>query len=245
MNGEYHAWRSPSLGQTFELKSYGFYGRPLVVFPSSQGRFYQFEDFGMLEACRPWLESGRVRIFAVDGIDSQSWWNAHAHPADKARRHEDYDACIVGEIVPFVRDRCGGGGIPIMAAGCSFGAYHAANFLFRHPDIFDASICMSGVYSVREFVGDYHDDRVYYNDPLEYLPNLTDPWYLDRYRRSRIVICAGQGAWEDRFLASSRELSRVLCAKEVDHWLDVWGHDVNHDWPWWRKQIGYFLDHLV
>lgn len=245
MNGEYHAWHSPHLGQKFELKVYGWQGRPLLVFPSSQGRFFQYEDFGMVEACRAFLDSGRVKIFAVDSVDSQSWWNNQAHPAEKARRHQDYDACIVHEVVPFIYEHCRVGPLPIMTTGCSFGAYHAANFLFRHPDLLNACICLSGVYTVREFVGDYRDDNIYFNDPLHYLQHLSDAWYLDRLRRARVILSVGQGAWEDRFLAESRALSDVLFSKGIDHWLDLWGEDVSHDWPWWRKQIAYFLERVL
>jgi esterase/lipase superfamily enzyme len=89
------------------------------------------------------------------------------------------------------------------------------------------------------------DDNVYFNSPIHYLPNLNDPWYLDQYRASEIIICCGQGAWEDDMLADSREIKQVLDAKAVPNWVDIWGYDVNHDWPWWKKMLPYYLDHLA
>jgi esterase/lipase superfamily enzyme len=124
------------------------------------------------------------------------------------------------------------------------GAYHAANFFFRHPDIFDTVIAISGLYRLNIFIGDYMDDNVYFNTPLAYLPNLNDPWYLDQYRQSHIIICAGQGAWEDEMLADTLALKRILERKDIPHWIDIWGHDVNHDWTWWHKMLPYFLDKL-
>ena len=241
---EHHAWHSPSLGRPMELKTYGWQGRPVLVFPSSEGRFFQYEDSGMVEVCQPFLEAGRIKLFTVDSVDSESWYSRQAHPADKARRHQQYDAYITREVVPFIHDHCRIGPIPVITTGCSFGAYHAANSLLRHPDLFDTAICLSGIYGLHEFVGDYSDDNVYLNDPLRYLHHLHDPQYLDLYRRSRIILCVGQGAWEDRCLAQTRELSSVLNQRGVGHWLDIWGHDVNHDWPFRRKMMRYHLGQI-
>ena len=95
------------------------------------------------------------------------------------------------------------------------------------------------------FIGDYMDELVYFNTPLAYLRNLDDEWYLEKYRRSKIIICSGQGAWEDEMQSDARELANILEAKNVPAWVDLWGHDVNHDWPWWHKQLPYFLSKLL
>lgn len=242
MNVEYHKWWSPSLNQDMELKVYGHDGKAVVVFPTSGGRFYQYEDFGMVEACRPFVEAGKIKLFTVDSVDHQSWFNQGAHPADRARRHNDFDRYIVKEVVPFIRDH--GSITPkFLATGCSLGGYHSANFVFRHPDVFDGLIALSGLFSLHFSVGDYMDDNVYFNSPLAYLPNLQDAWYLDQYRESDIIICSGQGAWEDG-QGDAHAIKRILDEKQVPCWVDFWGHDVNHDWPWWRKQMPYYLGHL-
>jgi esterase/lipase superfamily enzyme len=225
-----------------ELKIYGHGGRPVVVFPAQGGRFYDYEDFGMIDACAPSIEAGRSQFFTLDSLDSQSWCNWHAHPADRARRHNDYDRYVVEEVGAFLHSRGHAG--RFLATGCSMGAYHAGNFLFRHPDVFDGAISLSGLFRLRHFIGDYMDDNVYLNTPLAYLPNLTDDWYLDLYRRSDIIICAGRGAWDEEMLADALAMKDVLVAKEVPCWIDIWGHDVNHDWPWWRRQMPYYLHHL-
>jgi len=242
MNVEYHKWWSPSLNQDMELKVYGHHGKAVVVFPTSGGRFYQYEDFGMVEACRPFVDEGKIKLFTVDSVDHQSWFNQGAHPADRARRHNDFDRYIVEEVAPFIRDH-GSTSPKFLATGCSLGGYHSANFFFRHPDIFDSLIALSGLYSLHFSVGDYMDDSVYFNSPLAYLPDLGDPWYLDQYRESAIIICSGQGAWEDG-QGDAHAIKRILDEKQVPCWVDFWGHDVNHDWPWWRKQMPYYLGRL-
>ena len=245
MNIEYHKWWSPNLGHDMELNVYGHYGKPMLVFPAQGGRFYEFEDFGMIEACRWFIESGKIKVFTVDSVDNQSWANWGAHPAERARRHEDYDRYIVQEVAPFIRGHCGESDQKILTTGCSMGGYHAGNFFFRHPDVFDGMICLSGLFQLHMFVGDYSDDNVYFNSPLYFLPNLDDAWYLDQYCRSHIIVCVGQGAWEEPMLADARTLQRILEAKSVPAWIDFWGHDVNHDWPWWRQQLPYFLGHIT
>lgn len=239
----YHKFWSRNLNQDMELKTYGNKGKPVLVFPSSGGRFYEYEDFGMVEACRPFIEAGSIQLFTVDSVDKQSWYNYDAHPADRARRHNDYDRYIVEEAVPFIQ-RSTGSSERLLATGCSLGAYHSANFFFRHPDVFDTLVALSGLYSLKFSVGEYMDDNVYFNSPLAYLPNLTDPWYLDRFRENRLVVCAGQGPWEEDVLVDTYALKEVLERKGVPCWVDIWGHDVAHDWPWWKKQMPYFLSSL-
>ena len=233
MYTEYHKWWSPNLGQDMELKIYGHSGRPILVFPAQGGRFYEYEDFGMVAACWGSIDAGKVQLFTVDSIDYQSWVNWGAHPADRGRRHEDYDRYIVQEVMPLIRGH-GHEGAKVLTTGCSLGAYHAANFFFRHPDCFDGCIALSGIFRLNLFIGDYMDETVYFNTPLAYLPGMNDPWFLDQYRQSQIVICVGQGAWEDEMRVDADELRRILAGKGVPAWIDFWGHDVDHDWPWWR-----------
>jgi len=242
---EYHKWWSHSLNQDMELKVYGHFGKPVLVFPAQGGRFFEYEDFGMVAANQPLIDAGRIKLFTVDSLDNQSWANYSAHPADRARRHEDYDRYITQEVAPFIRSHCGGSDQGIISTGCSMGAYHSANFFFRHPDIFDSVISLSGLYQLSMFIGDYMDDSVYFNSPLSYLPNLNDPWYIDHYRRSHIIIACGRGAWEDSMLADTLTLKNILESKGISAWIDVWGGDVNHDWPWWRKMAPYFLDKIA
>lgn len=244
MNIEYHNCWSPHLNQDMELKVYGHAGKPVLAFPAQGGRFYDFEDFGMIAAVAPFIEAGQIKVFTADSIDNQSWANFDAHPADRGRRHEDYDRYITQEVVPFIHRHCGESGQMILTTGCSMGGYHAANFFFRHPDLFDAVISLSGLFQLRLFVGDYVDDNVYFNSPLYFLPNLNDPTLLAMYRRSQIIAGVGRGAWEDMMLQDARQLRDVLKSKDIPAWIDIWGDDVNHDWPWWQKMLPYFLGSL-
>jgi esterase/lipase superfamily enzyme len=242
MHVEEHAWSSAVLGHDMGLKVYGHDGRPVIAFPSQEGRYWDFENWGMIDACARLIEAGRARIVAVDGIDWQSWANWSAHPSDRARRHEAYDRYLVTEVAPFVRQLTGHE--TAWVTGASMGAYHAANAIFRHPDLFDGLVAMSGLYQLRMFIGDEVDDPVYFNSPLLYLPGLEDPWYLSRFRSAKLAFVVGQGAWEGEMVADTRAMEEVLRAKGIPAIVDFWGEDVDHNWPWWRRMLPYYLERL-
>jgi len=241
---EQHQHYSAHLNREMFFKTYGHSGKPMVVFPSSGGRYYEYEDFGMIEACRGFIQSGAIQVFTPDSVDYESWLNQNASPHDKGQMHNRYDRYIVEEFIPTVKHLSGYQGAMI-ATGCSMGGYHAMNFYLRHPDVFDTTIALSGIYDARFFVGDYGSDiGVYENSPTDYLWNLYDPWFLDKYRRGNIIVCTGQGAWEEPSIEDTRKLEAAFLAKQIPAFVDYWGYDVNHDWPWWRIQIVYFLNIL-
>src|SRR5262249_33750044 len=139
MNREYHRWYSPSLGRDMELLIHGHAGTPLIVFPSSKGRFFEYEDRGMINATWDRYENGHVMAFCPDWVDTESWNNHGPPPADRARRQSAYNSYIVNEVVPLIRQRNQSPGI--VTTGCSFGGYHAMNIALHRPDIF--TICVS------------------------------------------------------------------------------------------------------
>ena len=234
---------SVHLNQEIAMKIYGSGGKPILVFPTRKGRYYDFENFYMVASIKDFIEDEKVMLITVDSIDGQSWANNAIPPAQRAKRHEDYDHYIIEEVIPFIQKKVSPDQ-KILTAGCDMGGYHAANFFFRYPNVFDGMISLSGWFQLQEFIGNFMNEAVYYHSPLHYLPNLTDDWYLEKYRQSQIIICAGQGKWEEACLANAYALERVLNEKEIPCWVDFWGMDVNHDWPWWRKQFPYFINHL-
>lgn len=243
MHIEYHKRYSGVLGRDMETKLYGEHGPVFLVFPTSGGRFYEYEDFGMIEAVAPFIEAGRARFFALDSLDNETWLNSKIPHPEKVRGHNRYESYVVEEALPLVWELCGQ--TPLFTTGCSLGAYHAADFVLRRPELFAGALCLSGVYSLKFALGDYMDAAAYYHSPLNYLPGLLDPRILADMRKLALVLCVGQGAYEEECLAETLALSSMLRDKAVPHTLDVWGFDVNHDWPWWRKMAPHFLEKLV
>ena len=247
MNSEYHKWYSDNLHRDMELKVYGHAGQPYIVFPTSRGRFFDYENMGMVGAISSFIEKGKIKLFSVDSVDAETWYNLSILPGDRNARYEDYDRYIIKEVIPFVREHCHLPEERIMATGCSMGAYHSVNLFLKHPDLFAGVIGLSGLYRLDQ--PEFHLPSaelqyVYHNSPIAYLKNQVDPSYLEWYRKSTIIVCTGQGKWENEAVHDTRELEAQFKEKDIPAWFDYWGYDVNHDWPWWYKQMNYFLDHL-
>ena len=233
---------SPAIG-TGGVIAYGHYGRPLLAFPSDGGRRGDYEDRGMVTAVGDLVEAGRVKLYCVDSFDDQSWRNNALPLEERARRHGGYEDWVVNHLVPRIYADCGGP-TDVLLTGCSFGAYHAANFTLKRADLFPLAICMSGVYDVAAVGGGWErGDAVYFNNPMDYMAK-ADGDHLDWLRRrvSLVLVC-GQGMWEDTTgaLESTKAFAGILAAKGVPHELDLWGHDVAHDWPSWRAQLAHHL----
>ena len=228
----YEKWFSPSLGREMELLVFGHGGAAVLVFPTSMGRFYQYEDFGMVEALRGHLDRGWIQLFCLDGVDHESWYNWGARPRDRAARHEQYERYILDEALPFVRHRNRSGFLTL--TGNSFGAYHAANLALRHPGLADRVVAISGAYNVPGSARGLRDQGVYYNSPVDYLPNLQDERYLAPLRRLQLhLIVGGPG---DICHEGTLRLAGILGQKGLPHTLDIW-ESAWHDWPWWRQMI--------
>jgi esterase/lipase superfamily enzyme len=232
MHREYHKWASPALGREMELLVFGHAGPAMIVFPTSMGRFYDYENRGMIDALRPLYEQGRLRAYCVDSVDAESWYNKAIPPAERVLRHMDYERYILDEVYDFMgKDRAA-------VTGCSFGGYHSANFAFRHPSRVSAMISLGGAFDIQQFLSVYYDDNCYFHCPPDFLPNLNDGKILDEIRRQRIVLATGE---TDICLNENLRLSGILHAKGLPHTLDVWGGGTGHDWHWWRDMTLKFL----
>lgn len=233
---------SKVLGRSMNFNVYGHAGRPILVFPASGGSHNEYGDFGMVAACQHWIDSGQIRFFTPDSFDKEAFEANEKSPHDRALAHMAYERFIVEELVPLIYDKTNWSG-SLITTGCSMGAYHAMNFGLKFPEIFDTVISLSGLYDLRFVVGDYGaDELVYYNSPTDYLWNLADPWFFEKYRQNTYIICTGLGPWEE--VDETRKLEAVFKAKQIPGWFDYWGKDVSHDWVWWKKQMPYYLSKL-
>jgi esterase/lipase superfamily enzyme len=235
---------APGLDRPGSLIRYGHYGRPVLVFPSEQGRAWDYENNGMVGAVADLIEAGRVKLYCVDSYDHVSWSDRGIPLEERARRHSLYESWIVEQVVPAIGSDSPGAS-DIITTGCSLGAFHALNFALKRADLFPVAICQSGNYdSASWHPWGERGEAMYFSNPADYLANL-DGDHLD-WLRSRVflLLTVGQGAWETDptgSLPSARATDSLLASKGIPHELDMWGHHAAHDWPWWRKQLAYHL----
>jgi esterase/lipase superfamily enzyme len=237
---------SPAIGAAGDVIAYGHYGRPLLVFPSEQGRAWDFESNGMVGAIAPLIEDGRVKVYCVDSFDRASWADGSLPLEERARRHGAYEDWICNQVVPFIHHDCGGHQ-DVITTGSSMGAYHAVNLALRRADLFPLAIGLSGVYDVGGLGWGERGDAVYFNNPMDYVQHLHGD-HLDWLRgRSSLLLVCGEGQWEDTTgaLESTRALAWQLHQKGLRHELDVWGREFPHDWPSWRAQLAHHLPRFV
>lgn len=247
---QYFKEYSHYLDRDMEFKVYGHAGKPCVVFPAQDGKFYDFENYGMVDVIKDKIEAGKIQLFCIQSVDKESWsgnWDQHT----RIMFHEQWFNYVCEEFLPRlyeIRQQTSNEAYygKIMTTGVSMGAYHAVNFLLRRPDLFDATCALSGLYHASYFFPNYDDVMIYLNSPTDFMQQIDEHHpYVEMYRNSQIILCCGQGAWEDEAKVDAAILKGQFERLHIPAWVDFWGHDVNHDWPWWLIQFPYFIEKMV
>jgi esterase/lipase superfamily enzyme len=234
---------SPAFGKPVHLWTYGHGGRPILAFPTAGGYAHEWQQHGVIDALADWIAQGRVRLYCPETNAAAVWIHPKSSLADRMGRHAAYEHFIADELVP--RMRAESGRADVVAMGASVGALYAVNSALKHPELVSEAVGLSGRYRAAHFTAGSRDDGVYYSDPSAYVWNLGGA-ALDHVRRhTRITLVCGQGNHEATCLAETRHLARGLQQAGVPLWLDVWGHDVAHEWVWWRRQIRYHVGRLL
>ena len=236
MHRTHHKWYAHSLQRDMDLLIFGHAGPPMIVFPSSMGAFFEYEDRGMIDSLAGKLEHGALQLFCVSSVDGESWYNRHTHPRNRVRRHLQYEDFILGDVVPLIHHVNRHPTIGV--TGCSFGAYHALIFALRQPYSFTCCVTMGGAFDIGQFLNGYFDEDCYFLNPVAFLPNLSDAYYLDQFRRNKWVLVTGE---HDICRAANESFSSLLHHKGIPHSLHVWGNGSKHEWSDWRPMAAAYL----
>jgi esterase/lipase superfamily enzyme len=239
MHRDHHSWYSHRLSRDMGVNVYGHYGMPILAFPTSMGDEHEQEGQGMVRTLGPYIEQGRIRFFSINGVQSDSFSNKAAHPFHRSWLQAQYDDYVAREVFPFIDSQCQTPGIPITTYGASLGAYHAANTLFKHPDRVKRCYALSGVYDMRDSMDGMYDDNFYFNNPVDYMANQNDPWFLHQLASCDIHLATGCGPWE--VPGPTYQMSAVLASRGIAHHLDDWGPKGGHEWPYWHHQMWEYV----
>lgn len=242
MHRAYHRWYSSHLQRDMELLVFGHAGARVLVFPTRGGRFFDYENFGLIGALREKVEQGWLQLFCVDSVDAESLYCETCHPYDRVQRHVQYESYIRDEVLPFSHTL--NPDTHVIAHGCSMGAYHAINFALRHPALVGKVVALSGRYDLTEATGDfrdlfdgYYDETIYFHTPCHYVPNMHDESQLTLLRQMEITLAVGE---HDPFVTSNLALSQALWQLGVRNSLFIWSgraHKARH----WARMTELYL----
>ncbi|MEJ2879990.1 esterase family protein [Pedobacter sp. GR22-6] len=242
MNREYHKWYSERLEREMELLVFGHTGRAVLFFPTRMARFYDYENWGIVNALKARIDNGELQLFCVDSIDRESFYNPQVFPAVRIARHLQYEKYLIEEVIPMIRLKNNSGYIE--TAGCSMGAYHAVNLAMKYPWLFKKSVGISGRYDLTKGPGDFkdlldghHNETVYFNMPEQYIPNLNDHFLLNAIRSMEVILAVGE---TDPFLPGNEDFSKKLWEKGIANQFHIWESNA-HRPHYWRKMLPIYL----
>lgn len=237
MQGRHVLIDSPQLGRPVHLWCYGWWGTPVLVFPSASGMAHEWQSQGMIDALAPWVNAGRLKLYCAESNVAEAWTRKEGSPAWRLARHEAYTRFVMEALVPWIRQDCRSPQIPLGVMGCSLGGMYAVSTALREPETFRWALGMSGRYDLRELTRGWDTEALYFHNPLAFVPGLRGQ-ALERVRHhARIDLVCGQGAWEDGCIEETVALGKLLRAKGIQGETDIWGKDVEHGWAWWRRQV--------
>ena len=233
---QYTQWFSPNLQRNMELLVFGHQGNPVIFFPTRMARFYDYENWGVIEAIEDKIAAGKVQVYCIDSVDKESLYCKNISPAERINRHLNFEKYLLEELIPFIQKQ--NNNISLISAGCSLGAYHAVNFAFRYPHLFKKVIGISGRYDLtlqlpffNDLFDSYWDENIYYNMPCQYIANLWDEGKIKLLQSLEIILVVGK---EDAFLEINHQLSESLHKKNINNILYLMEGEA-HKAAYWGK----------
>lgn len=227
----YHKFYSQFIEKEFELLVFGHSGKPLILFPQANGRYFSLKDRGIINYFEEELDKGEVKIYCPDLIDDEIWFTSETGE-EKINRYIQFEKLLMYEIIEFAKYETGTDFVSL--GGFEFGGYYAANIAFKHQYTVEGLISFDGEYDAEKFLGGFYNDDCYFNLPLHYLGNCTDPW---KYNHINIKL----GVTKDGlFSEQNKSLSWILNAKGIGHKIEMIS-PVGNKWQTWRKMLEQLL----
>jgi esterase/lipase superfamily enzyme len=242
MNREYHKRWSECLQRDMELLVFGHTGAKVLVFPTRDGRFYEYENLGIVEALKDKIQQGYIQLYCIDSLYRESFYCSNISPVERIQRHITFEKYVIEEVLPFMNSKnsheC------TIAHGLSLGAFHAAAIAFRHPNLFKKLVALSGRYDLTlsvecftDLLEGFYSEDVYNHTPSHFLPHVHCEHHLEHLKAMEIIIVIGR---EDPFLENNYQLSDILHRKDIAHQFFIWDGRA-HNGHYWRRMAPFYL----
>lgn len=236
MQGRYMQLPSEAMGRSVHMWTYGYFGLPVIAFPSAAGFAHEWQAQGMVDALMPFLKAGKIKLYCPESNVAEAW-TRHERPLDyRMKRHLAYEHFIVNDLMPFIREDCKWANPKVTVSGCSLGAMYAANFALKYSKLFHKAICMSGRYQATELTKGEKSLDVYLNSPISFVSNMSGAALEQVQKNTRIILICGTGPFEEGCIEETLLLGRILKSKQIPNTVDIWGKESKHDWGWWKRQ---------
>ncbi len=231
----YHKWYSQFFDRDFEMLVFGEAGIPLILFPPTTGRYYTYKDYGFIYSIQELINSSQYKIYCPDSIINETWLDFNLPPELRVKKHLAYENTILKDVIEFAKyetehDK-------VLLAGFEFGAYYSLNIAFKFPELVKGLFSFCGIYDIKQFIMGFYDDECYYNNPIDYLSNLKDPWYLDKIKEMRITIATGN---YDNHFDESTKISQILNRKKIGHTY-AYLEGLGNNWDKAREAFKFYV----
>lgn len=208
-----------------EILTFGHKGTPVIIFPSEEGRFHEWEDSGVIEGLEEQINEGYNQIFCVDSVAFESFLNRDVEPNVRLGRHKQYESYIVEEVIPYIRKI--NSNPYLITAGAYLGAYYSLLLALKYPKEVQKVISMCGSFDIKPYLDGFYDDNVYFNNPFDFLPNLNDQKILKQISKIDIRLLTYAN---DPQRHSMSQMSDTLWMKNIEH--DFYSWDESYSDPW-------------
>ena len=234
-DGPKGSFDSQILERPVEYFWFGHAGRPLIMFPTSAGRYSENAERGLVGSLSEYIDDGRLQVCCIDAYNDETWGNNDIPPSERVRLHDRYDRMLSEELVPMVIARAGNDDLAVY--GASQGGFHAVNFAARHPEQVKRCIAFSGVFDNRGMLDGHWDEAAYFHCPVCYVPNMDEEW-VNRLRGVEWILATGE---QDSIVHETRNFTDVLRQKGIDVYSEIWPGVFGHDWPYWEEHLNRFV----
>ncbi|WP_340103179.1 alpha/beta hydrolase-fold protein [Rhodohalobacter sp. 8-1] len=236
MKPEIHQWKSPSLGKKMKLSVFGTAGTPVLIFPSEEGGWNEWNEAGIMDALDEQIEEEYNQFYCINSVADESLLSGDAEPRRRIHRQMQYEQYVVDEVIPFIRDN--NSNPFLIFSGAFLGAYYAILYALKYPQKVNKVIAISGTYDIKPYLDGHYDDNVYYNNPVDFLPNLNDPTILAKISEVDFRLLSYSN---DPQRSGTQRMSDTLWLKNVDHNFYVWDEVISDPW---KLVDSMFIEHL-